>query len=186
MRSLLPALLVLTACQIQPPEAPGPGVEASALVDPAAGPAGAPGAAGPGVFWADATGAVAAVGATPMHFDANGVGWPLDVETAELAVLETWPRYVAFESSDCTGPAYVRIVTPGTAFKMGAEWRVRPATVRSTAGLTFGSMRGVASLNTNCVNGGPSDWTRAVRLDDTLVVDPPTLGFAAPLHPGRQ
>lgn len=182
MRPLLPALLVLTACQIQPSETAGPGVEASALVDPDAGPVGPQGAAGPGVFWADATGAVAAVGATPMHFDANGVGWPLDLETAALPEADT--AAVAFTSYDCTGEAYVYAV-PGTAFRALGVWRVRPATLRVISGLEFHTVKNAANPS-GCTGGGAAIGSRAVRLADTLVVDPTTLGFAAPLHPGRQ
>jgi hypothetical protein len=108
---------------------------------------------------------------------AQGVRWPLDPETGEI-VLAVSPR--AFESSDCTGPAFaVEPPLPRIAFLVAGELeapRVRGDGARAPV-VTLGSVRGEQGA---C--NATSITRRAVRVDTLMPLTLAVSVFVPPFH----
>jgi hypothetical protein len=107
------------------------------------GPKGDPGPAassGKRLVWVDATGAevgpAAAAGVSSglaSYVDDRGLIWPVDPETARVAE-DRFPGFSKlFETSDCTGTAYMVPVAPRVVFKAPGDpkLRVRPDSLAS-------------------------------------------------------
>lgn len=139
-----------------------------------------------GVGWRDANGIVVPVArgvtADLSYFDATGLVWKIDPETAEVTPAVAAPDfYVYFESSDCTGQPQVNAGSPGTltlprvTFAAGGSTYVRlpgaavDMTVTSTRQLPSGP----------CSVVGPGN--ASVFL--TAQVSAPLVTIAGPLTP---
>jgi hypothetical protein len=178
------ALLVLTACEGAPSEAPSPMPGNSASLG-TGGSGAPPGTVVVGTAWFDATGALVAIntGTAPL-FIANVVWW-LDVETGDIDATKHQVSTLYYAASDCSGQARIDPPPPRQPFKVPGEtaYRWRPHTQASSVN-TYAATR---------VNGGActpaSGSLRTIPLDGSTVppyvIKEPNLSFVGPLRIDR-
>ncbi len=123
----------------------------------------------------------------PVHIDEAGRVWSLNMETGQPAPVDGGHWY--FETTDCTGPAYVLPHMPRQPFMLPGDEggvRIRPDDESAVE-------RDVRSVQARQTGGGVScsPYVAATRMATITLpslqpVTPPVLPFRGPLHIERR
>jgi hypothetical protein len=162
------------------------------------GTAGAAGTAGPGLVWRDAAGALVSPttglsnpsGIEVFFFDANGMAWPIDRETAQITATSfattVGSTSIFYTGANCTGTAYTAAVTPGFVFLVAGDttFYLRPFTLALETHTDIQSFA-VGSTTATCSNrtfpAGLSLLPLATMTPAPALTTPATT-FVGPLH----
>lgn len=184
MRWKVGCLCVLAACAGSPAERGARGERGASGVAGPTGPVGPPGGQGPGARWVSADGVSVGAGSPPLHPDANGVLWPLDLETGDVDVdgLFTFARY-GYLYTDCQGTEYaynlppVRMAASRAGFGAPSDFYVRPD------GSVLLETELVSLKYSEAGPCSPAGIDAAVLpFDELLSVSPPAATWQGPLH----
>jgi hypothetical protein len=148
----------------------------------ATGPAGA----GGGYRWFDAEGAQVTLGGELLYWDEAGHAWNVDAETGALFAAYPTIGAIYYETSDCTGTAWVQAFAPRfvhtAAFDALTNLLPAPFLVRPDAQAKEQVCPASENLAGGCVPS-TQPCTELLPLDAFLNAGAPQADFVGPLHP---